>query len=192
MPCNCQNSNNNRPFDFVESIRVFNHISSTDICDLDDPRMETQMGFVTEEYEELMEAFEEAFESTDYNELVGAADVLKELGDLVVVTIGAMVKLGADPTEVMKAVCESNMSKFCRSEEEAQKTVDHIKEHHSDRYDAVFYEKSPLMPDLWVVKGHQIGYPGNKILKSIKSRKADSALTLLASDLIAKWQEDRV
>lgn len=49
-------------------------------------------------------------------------NILKEAGDLIVVSIGVINALGADAEEVLKLVNESNMSKLCVTEDECLET----------------------------------------------------------------------
>lgn len=103
---------------------------------------------IEEEFKEVAEAYEE-----------GSLEHLsKELADLLVVVYGAFYRLGLNADLIFALVTESNFSKFCKTEEEAQETVDYYndKEHNGFAY----LEKTQ---GLYVVKRTEDG----KVLKSL-------------------------
>ena len=79
--------------------------------------------------------------------------------------IGGLLGINLDKS--IKMVHESNMSKICSSEEEAQKTVEWYKENES-RYDSPCYRKSEFL-DGYVVFNESTG----KILKNVNYHAVD-------------------
>lgn len=75
----------------------------------DEKRVDISVALIAEEYEELSEAVIDK----DFTETIDA------LGDLLWVTVRAMMEFGIDPNECIKAVFESNMSKLDVTEEDA-------------------------------------------------------------------------
>lgn len=118
----------------------------------------SQMKFIDEELKEL----KEAMNFGDIN------NTLKEAADLIVVTAGLIHRLGYDPDEVMDVVNESNMSKFCYSEEDAKESVELLNETQSGRYEDIHYKK---VGDYYVIYGIPKGSSGRKILKGKNYRE---------------------
>lgn len=89
-------------------------------------RAELRLNLLKEELKEL----EEAVENQD---LIEAADALC---DLQYVLAGAILEFGMGEkfAELFAEVQRSNMSKVCRSEEEAQATVNHYQSQNQDAY----------------------------------------------------------
>lgn len=77
-------------------------------------RLESQCLNIVDEYDELMSAIEG-------RDVSGIRDALC---DILVFTLGAQHFLGIDGDLDMKAVFESNMSKFCKDELELQRTIE--------------------------------------------------------------------
>jgi predicted HAD superfamily Cof-like phosphohydrolase len=117
-------------------------------------RAELRLSLLKEELEEL----EEAVKNDD---LVEAADALC---DLQYVLAGAILEFGMGEkfSELFTEVQRSNMSKVCRSEEEAQATINHYKTQNQD----AFYEKKD---DFYLVYRKT----DNKTLKSINYSAVD-------------------
>lgn len=81
------------------------------------------------------------------------------------------VSIGMDLDKAFDIVHSSNMSKLCKDEAEAQKTVEWYEQQHKDGklpYDSAAYRKSTC-GDYWVVFNKSTG----KILKSINYHVVD-------------------
>lgn len=117
-------------------------------------RAELRLNLLREELKEL----EEAVENQD---MVEAADALC---DLQYVLAGAVLEFGMGEkfAELFAEVQRSNMSKVCRSEEEAQATVNHYVTQNQDAY----FEKKE---DYYLVYRKS----DNKTLKSINYSEVD-------------------
>lgn len=117
-------------------------------------RAELRLNLLREELKEL----EEAVENQD---VVEAADALC---DLQYVLAGAILEFGMGEkfAELFAEVQRSNMSKVCRSEEEAQATVNHFASQNQDAY----FEKKD---DFYLVYRKV----DNKTLKSINYSEVD-------------------
>lgn len=117
-------------------------------------RAELRLNLLREELKEL----EEAVENED---MVEAADALC---DLQYVLAGAVLEFGMGEkfAELFAEVQRSNMSKVCRSEEEAQATVNHYVTQNQDAY----FEKKE---DYYLVYRKS----DNKTLKSINYSEVD-------------------
>lgn len=117
-------------------------------------RAELRLSLLKEELEELQEAVEN-------DDLVEAADALC---DLQYVLAGAILEFGMGEkfAELFAEVQRSNMSKVCRSEEEAQATINHYKTQNQDAY----FEKK----DEFYLVYRQAD---NKTLKSINYSEVD-------------------
>jgi predicted HAD superfamily Cof-like phosphohydrolase len=117
-------------------------------------RAELRLNLLREELKEL----EEAVENKD---MVEAADALC---DLQYVLAGAVLEFGMGEkfAELFAEVQRSNMSKVCRSEEEAQATVNHYVTQNQDAY----FEKKE---DYYLVYRKS----DNKTLKSINYSEVD-------------------
>lgn len=76
-----------------------------------------RVALVTEEYKELLTAVVS-------KDIIGVIDAL---GDLLYVIYGMGVALGIDLNKVFKLVHESNMTKLCKTVEEACKTIEYYK-----------------------------------------------------------------
>lgn len=69
-----------------------------------------------------------------WNDPRGDEFILAELADLIIVTMGMIMNMGYDPTEVVALKHESNMSKFCKTELEAINTVDKLRKNSNENY----------------------------------------------------------
>lgn len=118
-----------------------------------DPKLiQYRMSLIREEVKEL----EDAVNKHDIKETIDA------LSDILVVVYGMGASLGINLDETMHLVNESNMSKSCKTEEEAIESVEwYLK--NEPRYDTPSYKKSDD-GKYWIVYNKST----NKILKSIK------------------------
>ena len=98
-----------------EAVSLFNEMIQNLPASSSNPKwdqLEAQFGLIQEELNEIQQAIQEK----NYIELRdGIADVL-------VTTYGLAYRAGIDANEDMKIVHESNMSKFCKSTDEALRT----------------------------------------------------------------------
>ncbi len=131
------------------------------IFDDDKHLVNLRMDLIREEVREL----EEAVKEKDMLETVDA------LGDILYVVYGMGVSIGVDLDEAFRLIHDSNMSKLCKSEEEAVQTVEwHQKEFDEGRlaYDSPAWRLSDD-GQYWVVYNKSTG----KILKSINYHPVD-------------------
>lgn len=129
-----------------------------------------RLSLITEEYKELVEALE----NNDYIETVDA------LSDILYVVYGMGRAIGVDLDKAFKLVHKSNMSKLCKNEEEAKKTVEWYKQQYElgkQSYDSPSYRKSPD-GKYWVVYNEST----SKILKSINYKVVTEDLVNLCNE----------
>mgnify|MGYP001601411906 CR=1 FL=1 len=123
---------------------------------IDEKTLDFRLSLVMEETQELAEAVE----NDDYVEMVDA------LADIIYVVDGFAHTLGVDLNKAFRLVHESNMTKFCVSEEEAKETVEWYKKNES-RYDSPAYRLSK--GGRWIVYNKST----SKVLKSINYKPVD-------------------
>ena len=142
--------------EFQESfeMRYFDKITPKTIEDNPD-LMKLRISLIDEEVAELKEAL-------DKRDIVEMRDAI---GDILYVVYGAGQTFGFDCDGDFATIHDSNMSKLCKDEEEAQTTVvkyeKDFKEGNS-RYDSPYYYHNEEK-DIWIVKNKSTG----KVLKSI-------------------------
>ena len=123
-----------------------------------DPKLvDYRMSLIQEEFTEL----QDAVKAHDFVETIDA------LTDIMYVTLGMFTALGVDADKAYDIVHSSNMSKLCKTEEEAIETVENYKKN-DDRYDSPAYRKSDD-GNYYVVYNESTG----KILKSIRYTPAN-------------------
>ena len=138
----------------------------------DDPKLtKLRLDLILEETREL----QEAIENHDFTEVVDA------LADILYVVYGAGSSFGVNLDKAFDLVHESNMSKLCKSVEEAEKTVAwYMENREKTGYDSPAYRKG-TNGDYWVVYNESTG----KILKSINyTPVTDSLRELIASSTV--------
>ena len=111
-----------------------------------------RLDLITEECQE----FKDAVEQHDFVEMVDA------LADILYVVYGAGASFGVDLNKAFDIVHKSNMSKVCKTEEEAKETVAWYKK--NGTYDSPSYRKHM---GYWIVYNESSG----KVLKSINYKK---------------------
>ena len=121
-----------------------------------------RLSLIQEEVREL----EDAIKDKNFTEVVDA------LSDILYVVYGAGVSFGIDLDRSFNIVHDSNMSKSCKTEEEAQQTVEWYKSNDTP-YDSPDYRKSED-GKYWVVYNKSTG----KILKSINYTAANFKVML--------------
>ena len=129
-----------------------------DILERDPALIRYRLSLVKEEFEELVDAVE----NKDFVETIDG------LADLLFVTYGFFSSIGIDADKAYDIVSESNMSKLCKTEEEAKKTVEFYLKENPQRYDSPSYRRSDDNIN-WVVYNKST----MKILKSYKYTPAN-------------------
>lgn len=154
-------------YDSLTPVCVFNSAvgNTREPRELSDHSILVQQSLVTEEYDELNEAY-------DDNSIV---DVIDACSDLIVVTAGLIHKLGLNPNEVMEVVNRSNMSKFCYSEKNARLSVESYEG--DERYRNVHYRE--VEKNFYVIYGQKMDSDGWKVLKGIDWTPAEPELQKL-------------
>lgn len=139
-----------------------------DYKNIDSPELKAQLTFITEEYNELLEATEKG----DRTETVDS------LGDLLVVVAGYIHRMGYNPEHVLSVVNDSNFSKFVNvnNEVEIRQTAEKYEE--DERYDNI------TIDEYGVVRGRVIETGSSKVLKS--SKYEDPKWNLLDRNLVNK------
>lgn len=149
-----------------ESVKEFHNIFGLvsnekpkhEIFDNDRKTVQLRLDLILEELNELRDAIKD-------KDMVEVGDAL---ADILYVTYGAGVSFGINLDKAFRLVHDSNMSKLCKSEEEAAQTVDWYK-HNQTEYDSPTYRKCEQDDKYWVVYNQSTG----KILKSIHYSKVD-------------------
>ena len=108
-------------------------------------RMRLSMDLIDEEFMETVQAIDQK----------NFAEVKDGLGDLLWVTVRAMMEFGVDPESTIREIYKSNMSKADYTEEDALKTRDKYKELGIDTY-------MRIRKDIYITYNAETG----KILKS--------------------------
>ncbi|CAD7925183.1 unnamed protein product [Amoebophrya sp. A25] len=126
-----------------------------DIFDKDPKTMKLRLDLIREEFKELEQAAGEK----------NMTEVLDALSDILYVTYGAGSSLGLDLDKAFALVHDSNMSKLCKTQEEAEATIEWYKANKTGPegkypYDSPAWRKSG---DYFVVYNESSG----KVLKSI-------------------------
>ena len=152
----------NSGYDALQPIYDFNNLSGNEFKsrEMYEQLPSLYMNLIDEEYLELQEAH-------DTEDFQGYLD---SLADLIVVAAGGLYSVGIHPNEVLRVVNESNMSKFCTTEQEAKDSVAAYKDDH--RYEDVHYEYNKEN-NKYVIRGKKIGQDGWKILKSVNWQEPD-------------------
>ena len=107
----------------------------------------------------------------EFNELMSARDRVEHIdaaADLYVVVTGMLHSMGVHGDAALKAVNQSNFSKFDITEEDAKYSV--LSYGGDSRYENVRYEK---VGDYFVIRGDKVGGAKNKILKSHKYKEPE-------------------
>ena len=129
------------------------------IFDKDPQQVEFCLKLIREEVKEL----EQAVKDKDYVEVVDA------LCDITYVVFGFSCRIGVNLDTAFNLVHENNMSKLCKTAEEAQRSVKYYEENKSKLgYDSPAYRRAPDNIH-WVVFNQST----KKILKSIEWKPVD-------------------
>jgi predicted HAD superfamily Cof-like phosphohydrolase len=120
------------------------------------------LALITEEVRELNEAVEA-------NDLTETRDAL---ADILYVVYGMAYRLGIDADRDFALVHDSNMTKFCTSEDEARATVAQYAakyEAGTSPYDTPAYRRATTGENLWIVFNESTG----KVLKNMNYKPVD-------------------
>jgi predicted HAD superfamily Cof-like phosphohydrolase len=151
-------SNFEKVIDFNEKFGIPVHNTpQPQMLQEDTALIQYRMNLIREEMKEL----EEAVETNDFKEVVDA------LSDILYVVYGMGATIGVNLDKAYSLVHDANMSKLCKTEEEAQQTVEWYKEN-DDRYDSPNYRLSED-GKYYVVYNQST----KKILKSINWKEQD-------------------
>jgi len=113
-----EKTNFEKVLEFNKSFGVKTHTEAKPDIFVTDPKLvQHRLNLITEEYEEL----KDAIEKHDYGEMCDA------LCDLLYVIYGCCSSTGIQADKAFKIVHDSNMSKLCKTEDEAQRTVEAYK-----------------------------------------------------------------
>lgn len=137
---------------------TLNEQPQKNIFDEDPKLVQYRMSLIREEVREL----EDAIKNKNFTEVVDA------ISDIEYVILGLAASFGFDADKAFDIVHLSNMSKLCKTEEEAQQTVKWYEEHKELGYDSPAYRKS-YDNKYFVVYNKSTG----KILKSINYTPAN-------------------
>ena len=84
-----------------------------DIFDKDPKLVNYRLSLIEEEVQEFKDAIQQK----------NMTEILDSIGDILYVVYGAATAFGFDADQVFQIVQDSNMSKLCKTEEDAQETV---------------------------------------------------------------------
>lgn len=135
------------------------------IFDKDPKLVKYRLELIEEEVQEFKQAIQDK----------NMTEILDSIGDSLYVILGAATAFGFDADKVFDLVHISNMSKLCKTEQDAIETVKQYKSETPQRYDSPAYRKSDDNIH-WVVYNQST----MKILKSHKYQPVnfDSLLNL--------------
>jgi len=129
-----------------------------DIFDQNPKLVQYRLDLILEEVQEL----KDAIATKDFTE------VIDSLSDIEYVVLGAFTAIGVDADRAFQIVQDSNMSKLCKTEDDAIETVRRYREEIPQRYDSPAYRRSDDGIH-WVVYNQST----MKILKNYKYTPAD-------------------
>lgn len=144
-----------------EKVKLFNKAfgvttnttSQFNLFNIDPKLVQYRLDLIIEEVQEL----KDAIINKDFTEVVDAG------ADILFVVYGLFTAFGVDADKAFNIVQDSNMSKLCKTEQDAQETVQWYKKNESNRYDSPTYRQSDDGVN-WVVFNEST----KKILKSYK------------------------
>jgi predicted HAD superfamily Cof-like phosphohydrolase len=126
-----EKTNYEKVLEFNEAFGIVNHTSpQLDIFSKNKKLLDYRMSLVTEEYNELVDAVKK----NDFVEIIDGAT------DSLFVLYGFFTALGIDGNDAFQIVHKSNMSKLCKTEEEAIESVKRYKQEVPQRYDSPNYK----------------------------------------------------
>ena len=152
-------SNFDKVVDFNKTFGVTVHDKPQQNIFTDDPKLvDLRMKLIIEEVEEL----KEAVNNHDMKETIDA------LSDILYVVYGAGSSFGIDLDKTFDMVHESNMSKVCKNEDEADKD-------NSKSYNEKNPAQAPVDPAWRIINGKYVVYNRltGKVLKSVNYNPVD-------------------
>jgi len=158
-------SNFEKVVDFNKTFGVTVHKTPQEDIYTQDPKLvDLRMKLIVEEVEEL----QEAVKNHDMKETIDA------LSDILYVVYGAGASFGIDLDKTFNMVHESNMSKVCKSVDEANKTVEWYKDN-SESYNKKNPAQAPVDPAWRIINGKYVVYNKltGKVLKSVNYNAVD-------------------
>ena len=158
-------SNFEKVVDFNKTFGVTVHKTPQEDIYTQDPKLvDLRMKLIVEEVEEL----QEAVKNHDMKETIDA------LSDILYVVYGAGASFGIDLDKTFNMVHESNMSKVCKSVDEANKTVQWYKDN-SESYNKKNPAQAPVDPAWRIINGKYVVYNKltGKVLKSVNYNAVD-------------------
>tara|TARA_B110000914_G_C15249886_1_gene348085 strand:- start:118 stop:618 length:501 start_codon:yes stop_codon:yes gene_type:complete len=152
-----------------QKVKEFNEIFGVPTPEIPEKNVVTNNPALTKLRQALIEEeckeFVEAVTDNNFTEMIDA------LADILYVVYGAGAAFGVDLDKAFDIVHNSNMSKVCKTESEAIKTVEWYMENQLETYDSPDYRKS-VDGKYWIVFNKSTG----KILKSISYNPAKFCL----------------
>ena len=128
-----EKTNYQKVLEFNEAFGIKNETTpQLDIFTKNKKMLDYRMSLVTEEFNEL----QDSVATNDFVEIVDS------LTDLEYVISGFFTALGLDNDKCFQIVHDSNMSKLCKTEEEAIESVKRYKQEVPQRYDTPNYRKA--------------------------------------------------
>ena len=158
-------SNFDKVVDFNKTFGVTVHDKPQQNIFTEDPKLvDLRMKLIIEEVEEL----KEAVNNHDMKETIDA------LSDILYVVYGAGASFGIDLDKTFDMVHQSNMSKVCKNEDEADKTVQWYKDN-SESYNEKNPAQAPVDPAWRIINGKYVVYNRltGKVLKSVNYNPVD-------------------
>jgi len=129
-----------------------------DLFTKDPALVQLRLDLVTEECIELVDAVKD-------NDFVETCDAL---ADILYVVYGFFDAVGVDADKAFDIVQKSNMSKVCRTEEQAIRSVEWYNDNMLDTYDSPAYKKTPCNK-YWMIYNKST----NKVLKNKDYKRVD-------------------
>ena len=151
--------------DFNQTFGCVNHTKpKLDIFDTDKKTVDLRMKLIEEEVEELREAVA----NKDMKETIDA------LSDILYVVYGMGSAIGVDLDECFDLVHKSNMSKACKTEEEANQTVKWYQDN-AEAFNKKNPSQAPVDPQIKFLNSKYIVYNNltGKVLKSVYYNAVD-------------------
>ena len=142
--------------EFNKCFNIPSHVDpQRDIWSTNPSQVEYRLSLIREEVGEL----EDAVKANDLTETIDA------LTDILYVVYGAYTAFGVDADKAFELVHNSNMSKLCKTEDEAKETVEYYRK--DTRYNPAY--KPSKDGKYFIVYDQSLG----KILKSVKYSPVD-------------------